>query len=219
MKLISWLRVKFGQSAIALQSLAGRAVSGIAVFCALAWFLWPSSSWRPEPEPLGLLIVSLIAWLGSLQPTQTPAIETPASPTPHDVRLLSRFRETVTEAAKRFLTDQDLLGSFNWKQIDCLMEISHDWRGAEFAFDDADIQGRFAPLVDNIRAFTNQLAVRTYVIRGRDEWASVLTDNDREFTISDHTRQIARELNELATNLATEIDDFIRFARPRLDKA
>ncbi len=218
MRALSWIGRVLGKLVSGLQTLAGRAAAGIAVFGALVWFLWPSSSWQVEPEPLLALIVSAAGWLGSLGPTRQAESEKPLPPTTHDVKLLARFRETLTEPAKRFLRDQDLLSTFNWKTIDCLLEISHSWRGAEFAFDDEELEALFVPLIDSIRGFTNELALRSYMVRGSDERASVLTDHDREYEVSDRTRQTARELNDQATQLAESIDEFIRFSRPRLER-
>lgn len=146
MRALSWIGRVLGKLVSGLQTLAGRAAAGIAVFGALVWFLWPSSSWQVEPEPLLALIVSAAGWLGSLGPTRQAESEKPLPPTTHDVKLLARFRETLTEPAKRFLRDQDLLSTFNWKTIDCLLEISHSWRGAEFAFDDEELEALFVPL-------------------------------------------------------------------------
>ena len=218
MRVLSWVGRVLVAVMSGLQTLAGRAATGIAVFCALAWFLWPSPSWQVEPEPWLVLLVSVVGWLTSLGHARQVAPEKHSTPTTHDVKLLGSFRATLTEPAKRFLRDQDLLATFNWKTVDCLLAISHDWRGAEFAFDDKELQARFSPLIENIRGFTHELALRSYIVRGRDDWASVLTDHDREYEVSDRTRQTARELNDQATRLADEIDEFIRFARPRLER-
>ncbi|MFN7231587.1 MAG: hypothetical protein ACK5U9_07175, partial [Brevundimonas sp.] len=83
---------------------------------------------------------------------------------------------------------------------------------------DEELEALFVPLIDSIRGFTNELALRSYMVRGSDERASVLTDHDREYEVSDRTRQTARELNDQATQLAESIDEFIRFARPRLER-
>lgn len=165
MRALSWIGRVLGKLVSGLQTLAGRAAAGIAVFGALVWFLWPSSSWQVEPEPLLALIVSAAGWLGSLGPTRQAESEKPLPPTTHDVQLLARFRETLTEPAKRFLRDQDLLSTFNWKTIDCLLEVSHSWRGAECTFDDEEVEAFFAPLIDSIRDFTNELALRSYMVR------------------------------------------------------
>lgn len=192
-----------------LHTTLGQALSGITALASLAWFLWPEEHWRVHPDALASLIVTLLAWIVSLSPTK-------ASSTKHDRELFQKFRDVVGEKERTFLREHDLGNSFSWKSLNGLTELADRWKGAEFEFDDPEMQKKLAEIVRRSAGFVYALSMDSQPLSGG--WASIISDHERGSFFSKETDKRVRGYNEQATELGETIDEFIRYARPKLER-
>jgi hypothetical protein len=192
-----------------LQTTAGRALTGLTAMAAIVVFLWPVEGWRFDPSLFAACALSFVAWLASLGETKRP--------TAHDVELLKQFRALISDQVRSTLRSHDFGGSYSRSWVSGLNEVAY-WRGAEFEFDDRDLQARFAKVVEKISAFTHDLALETWPTNMGD-LSTAIPDAERGGVISERTKARVEKLNTDASTVVTAVDDFIRFARPRLDSA
>ncbi|WP_332770114.1 hypothetical protein [Phenylobacterium sp.] len=184
----------------------------------LAWFLWPTSAWRVEPEPLFAFLGAFLLWAYSNSNDDIaggPQDEGTFSG--HDKKLLGEFRACFSEEEKRFLREHDFGGAFNWKKLEGLQNFAADWQGAEYEFDDPDVQIKFAEILQKSRQFLHDLSLGTWMIDRSQQWASAITEADRQgVDWRPSTRKRVDGFNELSTDLIDSMDGFIKFARQRL---
>jgi hypothetical protein len=193
-----------------LRSAAGRSTSSVAVFAALIWFLWPEQNWHVHPDALAGLVVAVVAWLAALTPREK------HSPSAHDRELLAKFRALLSDDEKAFLRQHDFGGTFSIHRLKGVRELADAWTGAEYEFDDKQVQDAFGALLAETSEFTHGLAHAS----GPTEqagWHSVIPDRERHTDeISQRTYAAIDEFNRKATRLHDHIDKFIKFARQRI---
>jgi hypothetical protein len=133
----------------------------------------------------------------------------------HDRDLLASFRALLPQAQKEFLRDHDFGGSFCWESLKGIRELADRWRGAEYEFDNPEVQKHFQALTSFASDWTHDLAIGSWII-SIDQWASTIPELERNQDISKGTYDKIKHLNEGATKLGEDIDAFIRFARQRI---
>lgn len=199
-----------------LQSKAGQITSGLMAMGALAWLLWPSESWRFEPEPALTFLGAVMAWIASHTGSAEKQTTLVLPPSAHDVALLARLRATLTEEFRAFLREQDFGSTFRTRNLDPLFEVADTWRGEPFEFDDHELQPSLAELFEEVRQLSSKLALWTAPIRNPD-FSSAIPQRERELDDpSEQTWARVRELNERATRVTDQLDEFLRTARRRL---
>ncbi|MGE3302797.1 MAG: hypothetical protein AB7M12_06755 [Hyphomonadaceae bacterium] len=206
----------------ALRTALGRSAAGLAALLTLAWLLWPKEPWRPDPEPLVAFLLALATWIASLVeeraiPTEATSPIDAKSYTPHDGALLERFRRLMTDNVRHTLGRHDFGGSFRWSSLAGLQTVA-DWRGAEYEFDDPDLQRIFGPLINDVGDFVMKLATESWLILDSTELATMIPDVEHGGEdYSPRTRQRVKNMNDAASSLLEKIDAFIKLARKSMN--
>jgi len=180
------------------------------MMAALLAFVPPHTGWTPDPVKGIALAITAAAWLAI-------ALRGAATPQPHDVRLLNRIFELVTQPERAFLRSHDFLADFSLESMKGVREIAVTWVGSSYDFLDPRLQREWAPLKQSIVAFRDLMA-RTTAPADGDVWLqTVKTVLDRETgEISQRTQDEAVALNEAAEKLSKLLDTFEPHARRRL---
>ncbi len=194
-----------------LNSALGRGLTGVSAMASLAWLLWPVPQWQLNPEALAAFVIALSVWLASLAPAP---IRHASS---HDVELLKRFRALLSEGEKDFLRTYDLGGGFSWNRLTKTQEFAITWHGAEYEFDDVEVQEKFSSIVSSAGEFISRLSNGTWIVTSADRWASPIPETERDDQWSSKTEARIKDFNERATQLMADIDAFIIFARQKFD--
>ena len=115
------------------------------------------------------------------------------------------------------MRQHDMGNSFSWNSLEGTQQLAGYWTGAEFEFDDKNVQEKFAKLVASATEFIHKLSLGTWMINMPDKWTSAVPPAQRERDeISDKTWERIRDYNDRATQLSSDIDEFIKFARQRI---
>ena len=144
---------------------------------------------------------------------------TPAGPHPHDVELLRRFHDQIPIRLKLFLRQHNFGNSFIFTKLAPLHQMNEDWEGADFEFNDPQVQAAFAPVRTLAGEFGDLVLERIYAMPGSDKMGWPKTDRDVEIGIQPRTEQAIRDLNAKAAALTEAVDSFERVARERLRAA
>jgi hypothetical protein len=165
-------------------------------------------------EPTVAFILAALAWLYSCFPDQDREVA-PASNAPavsaHDRSLYDRFVNEFDDNTQIFIRDQDFAAAFNTDRLEKVREISSNWRGPNYEFDDPELAPQFAELLGKIRSFSNAIALGTQM-QGASSFAKMPWDHNDE--VGAKARQKA--LNDAADDLVTSVDTFLRDARRKL---
>jgi len=204
--------VNFSIALELLRSTAGRGLAGLTALAMLAWFLWPEDPWTIHPDALSAFVVAFVAWVASLGPSDIPPS------TQHDRDLLKKFRALLSDGERSFLRDHNFGDTFDLERLKGIRELVDVWRGAEYEFDDEDVQAQFSNTLSFISEFSHRLAEGAWVIDATNKWMSVIPDTERHRDVSKATWAKIKDLNERATKLSDDIDHFIKFSRRRIDK-
>lgn len=198
-----------------IQSRRGHVSTGVAMFGALAWFLWPGPDWNVEPEPGLALALATLAWIFSLTGSENSnsAITNVPKLSEHDVELLSRLRNQLTEQTRNFLRDQDFGQSFAFRNLNPIHDLAETWIGSDYEFDNAELSELFLALLERARTFSRKISLDAFPF-GAGERASVVPDRERADDIfSDKTLSKIASLNDLSSELYNDIDVFLKKSR------
>jgi hypothetical protein len=194
-----------------LRSSVGRAAAGLSAFATLVWFLWPDEHWHVQPDAMAALAVAFIAWIASAVPNE------PKRASQHDRELLQKFRALIAEDEKYFLGAFDLGNTFSWHDLEGTQALAERWHGAEYEFDDENVQKRFAPIVQCATELIRKMSLGTWIVSMDGKMASAIPIPQKASgNVSDETWARIKDYNDRATRLSTDIDAFIRYARQRI---
>lgn len=201
-----------------LAGFLGRLTTGLAAMGTLTWLLWPSSTWRPEPEPLLAFLLALFAWLTAVLENQLVVMPTPASPStlephPHDVALLNRFNRTLPLRSRSEFRHQDFGTLFNYDLFSPYLEVAEVWQGADHEFENRETQAAFAELQNAILALGNKTAVWMYPSNNNARLLTPFTTIDEQQGVQPQTLARIAEMNNLSDRIAQALDNFLRVAR------
>lgn len=195
-----------------LHTVVGRGLAGLSALATLTWFLWPEANWHIHGDALASLVISVTAWIASLSPVPI------KKASEHDIQLLRRFRDLFSEGEKDFLREHDFGNSFSLNRLSGTRELADRWHGAEYEFDDVQIQEKLDPIVRDCQELLHRMTEYTDVINPHNMWTSIVPHAERAAeNFSRQTLDRIRDYNDRATKIVTEIDAFIKFARPRLE--
>src|SRR5690349_3567604 len=141
------MRKIFTPAVGALKSAQGRIIAGLTLLALTVWLCEPTVTGIWNWEAVAAFSAAFVAWFfgclpdhadgGELTPPTRPAASE------HDRQLFERFREIFSEAERQFLRHHDFGGTFNWHNLDGMRAVADGWHGAEFEFDDPDLQASF----------------------------------------------------------------------------
>ena len=136
---------------------------------------------------------------------------------PHDVALGGRLRAAFGEETRRFLREHSFGQPFHMEKISAIEAVADDWSGAEFEFEDVDLDNLSSEIVRLSGEVANKIGEYAGIA---DRWPegtlSVPLDHERardEF--SDNTWAHINELNQLAADLMSAIENFERAFRKK----
>lgn len=165
------------------------------------------------------LKAALKAVLGDATARAAMAPPVPAEAHPHDVELLGRVHRALPTALRQFLRQHSFGTPYHLRTLDSVHEIAHTWVGAAFEFHDATVQAAFAELLGAVRAFSDLVAQRTYLMPNSQTVAWAKTDEDMRIGVQAGTLEAIREMDARATEFSAVIDAFDRVSRDRIRTA
>lgn len=139
-----------------------------------------------------------------------------AEPHPHDLTLIARWKACLNDPLRRFLRDHDFGEPYRRKLLHPLNEIDAQWHGAQYEFDDAELDRAFRTFHDANQAFCTLLAERTRTLDGNSELAGAKTKLDVTFGLQTSTRDAIARLNLAARALNDAVDGIDREIRVRV---
>lgn len=166
------------------------------------------------PIWLGLVLVTIgvgTATLGAYW--QRTAFAT--KPNPHDVELLLRVREQITEELTNFLRHHDFGISFYDRVLGGMYEVAN-WKGGRFEFIDEKVQVAFKDVQRLSDDLGRVIAQKTYPLERNSEKQTVHRCGSGDWDIPDDVREAITELNTISTDLVEAVDNFERISRNRI---
>lgn len=197
-----------------LRSAKGQLTAGVTAMATLVWLLWPSPQWNMQPEPTVAFTLALMAWLLSLSDARDG--NSSSAPTHHDRLLLQKIAEKLSHNLRLFLRKHHFGASFQSAILVPLYDVANGWVGADYAFDDVDLDSRFTALRCELDAFLKALADEAYGIADTDLMAIVPEDERVMDWFEPDTVKRVDAMNDRASSIADSIDTFIMTARRRL---
>ncbi|MCV0370209.1 hypothetical protein [Filomicrobium sp.] len=171
---------------------------------------------RQPPEWASILVmfsgIGLLVW-GNSRPSPPPA--RPA-PNPHDVQLMNRFRQLITEQVIDFLRNHNFGTPWKRSRLDALAEFAETWRGGRFEFNDPELNTALSLTKASANAVEGLIAIGSWPDRKNAEIQTVKTDEDYRIGTQKATLDKIDEMNAAATNLVRDIDALERIAQGKL---
>jgi hypothetical protein len=129
---------------------------------------------------------------------------------PADRELGNKLRSLFDAKTRRFIREHDFGQPFNVRSLANIEIVADDWRGAEFEFENSELDNLTAEIVRISRNFMERLAIYS---GSADNWPegtlSVPNQSERgDDWFSDQTRAYIKELHDIAAALTTKIDSF-----------
>jgi hypothetical protein len=157
---------------------------------------------------LGLAFFALGRWL--------PERAAKASASPHDVELFRTFRGLVTPNALMFLREHNFRTPFESARLGPIEALAYDWRGARYEFQDNSVQAAFAPVLKSSIEFVTLIGNYTYPCDGNALFSTPLNREDERVDVTAATWANIKKMNEQASALVRQIDEFERLALRRV---
>lgn len=136
-----------------------------------------------------------------------------------DFNLLNKFTDEFPSngSSCNLLREHDFGNSFRSKFLEQIQNFYYNWNGAEFKFLDQEIEKKRNEFHEECNVFLNKIAEYTTQV-GTSDFKSVVPDNLRsdDWDLPDWLQNEIKELNELATNIFIHHQDFILFAKNKL---
>jgi hypothetical protein len=192
-----------------LTTVQGRLVTGIILIAMVVKGLWPDHP--PPVDPAGVVEIlgAALAWLFAELAGMRP-------PSKHDIELFDEFTDKIPQRIINFLRDHDFGASFHNPGVEGIYDVS-SWQGSRFEFLDDFIQKKWNMTHANIVKFANLFALNTSPVHDSIEWLTVHPTMGDPENPEPHIAERIQKLNNAATELANEIDQFERLARKRLN--
>lgn len=180
----------------------------IALFLLLVFTAWMAR--EPGWETITAFIGSLLAYLSV-------EFKLPSKSKEHDSILFALLlKELPTESnTMQLLAHHDFGGSFPFESINPLDVFIERWQDAEHEFIDKQLNKLRRQLVESIQQFLEKLNLNVYP----DESGKRLSIGMRDFEDRPEMFALAKELNELSTNVFQVHQEPVRRARQKLPPA
>lgn len=140
----------------------------------------------------------------------------PAEPHPHDLDLVVRWRQALGEPLRQLLREQNFGDAYLRSHLSPLHEIYETWHGAQFEFEDPELQRPFKAFLDANAAFCALLNERTHIMDAAGKFAWPKSELDRKLGLQKSTLKAIDQLNKLASATSDLVDDFDRAVRGRI---
>ena len=202
----------------------GRISAAIIAMGFAAWTAGSDWSSGVQYEPLISFFVAFCSWLAlefaDSRPSAVPVVAEPTTPvtlSPNDLRLARHLRGAFPSNTRRFLREHSFGQVYHNSKIETLEQISYDWKGTEFEFDDSELRTLADATVDKTVTLLDKLA--TYsgpATRYPDDSYSIPTDHERATdTFAEHTQKHIAEVDQLASDLLASYEEFERAFRKK----
>lgn len=188
---------------------------GLSALGALAWFLWPTDSWKFEPEPAIAFGTALILWLGAEWKASSGR---PAHP--HDVKLVRALMASISLEDSRYLKQQDFGAAYNNERLDGFWKIEWEAHAPGYGPHDPVLKKRFDAFLKKVRELSLLLAENGGPIGASACLCTIVPDRERvtdEF--SDRTTALVKRVNNLADEVTQLYESLIKTARSRVPQA
>lgn len=115
------------------------------------------------------------------------------------------------------LKEHDFGNSFDRDKLKQLDEFYYRWNGAEYHFIDPEIDTKRKALYEGCKQFLLKVAEYSGPV-GRSNFSSVIPDHLRadDWNLPDWVTKRIKELNDITTNLFVQHQEFVTFARARI---
>jgi len=199
---------KLTQSLNFSRVLSKQFASGLFAMLALGWLLRPEGNWSIQPEPLVVFLPAFVVWvLASIYHPH-------GGISSHDQDLLQKIRDKFDADVRMFLREHDFGGPFERTLSIPLLEVARSWQGADFDFDDPEMQEEWSELQSAIGQFSNLLA-HTYPLGGSG-LQNAIPERERDEGIwSERTKNKVKEMNDLADKILSDVDALIKIGRSK----
>jgi len=136
-----------------------------------------------------------------------------------DYKLLESFLAELPSncASVMLLKEHDFGNSFDRDRLQQLEVFYYQWNGAEYHFIDPEIDQKRREFFEGCKKFLLKVAAHTTPV-GASNFSSVIPDHLRsdDWNLPEWVTIEIRELNELATDLFKERQEFIAFAKSKI---
>lgn len=185
-----------------------RAGTVISLGLAACWFGYSLDETDLPWEPGLLVIAFFFSWLvldiKSYSPKEKGGLH------PHDKALGIQLRQLINEKTQKFLRGQSFGQPFRSELIHNIEMLADEWHGADYEFENADLDNQLAELVRQATTFCNKVAEYVGVPAN---WPAghlcVPLDHERaEDHYSEVTWEHIRELRQLADSLLAGYEKF-----------
>ncbi len=136
-----------------------------------------------------------------------------------DYKLLESFLAEFPSncASTILLKEHDFGNSFNRDKLDQIDSIYYQWNGAEYHFIDPEIDEKRKYFYEGCKQFLLKVAEYTTPV-GTSNFGSVVPDHLRadDFNLPEWVLSQIKELNDMATKLFEEHQEFIAFAKSKI---
>jgi len=136
-----------------------------------------------------------------------------------DTNLLERFLAEFSShsPSAMLLNEHDFGNSFDRDRLKQIENYYYKWNGAEYHFIDTEIDVKRNLLHEECKNFLLKVGEYTTPV-GVGDFSSVIPDHLRvdDWNLPEWVRNQIKELNELATNLYQQQQDFISFAKTKI---
>ncbi|MGR9385178.1 hypothetical protein [Rhizobium leguminosarum] len=165
----------------------------------------PAFPWEPVVGAAG----AFIGWL-VLDLKSSGQVHSGEQLHPHDKVLGRELRTLFDQRTRRFLKEESFGQPFKNELLRNLEVLADDWKGANYEFEDAELDNLSAEITRQAKEFCNKIAE---YVGSADNWPvghlSVPLDRERaEDRFSDATWERIRELRELASLLIEGYEKF-----------
>ena len=200
-----WNRLKPIQN---LQSSQVRFTCVCALLGAVVVGLWPDHARPVDPAKTIAVTLAAIAWIFV-------EIASAQKPRQHDIDFHGRITGVLTDDVLYFLRNQDFLCSLDRNEINPIGIIS-SWHGSRYEFLDIKIQKKWSNFVKQITKL-DRLFGEHLNPNDRGNRLSTMFDVKDEWNIPKNIIDAVTELNDLASRIYHDFNEFDKYARNRLN--
>jgi hypothetical protein len=134
-------------------------------------------------------------------------------PNPHDVQLFRTFRELFDDNVMYFLRTHDFGNGFQSYFFKRLNDVSAEWVGARYEFQDMELRASWERLFQHNRNLVRLIAINTTASGPKADWCKCWWSDADD--LSDRANNTIKEMNDTATELVRLIDELESLARAK----
>jgi len=160
----------------------------------------------------GLLVIGVLLSVYGGQ--QQLALQTSATPNPHDVENLHKLR-SILHPDLLFFREQNFNFSFDRSKTDRLDQFTYEWKGANHDFVDPNVQEKLIYLRARANELAEVIAVNTYPVDTNLSW-STPHPGSNALNADERALESGKLLNAAATAYVAAVDDFEQVAKVKI---